>query len=128
MEIRQYSLLKPKIMKNLVLILALLAFAGCEKSDKTCNCNNPTEDLPWLKELKASLTDCTCKVSIFEATYKDQTVFYTLMNDPLCDGIWPVVLLDCDGNQLKTYPSADQDFTREVTNQSIVYSCKTDEK
>lgn len=115
-------------MRNLALLLIILAFAGCEKSDKTCNCDNPTEDLPWLKEVKVSLTGCNCNVSIFQATYNDQTVFYTLMNDPLCDGVWPIVLHDCDGKQLKTYPSADQDFSREVTNQSIIYSCKKDEK
>ena len=93
--------------------------------DKVCNCNNPLEDLPWLKELKASFSNCTCQISIIQATYSKQTVFYPIMNDPLCNSFQQINLFDCSGNTLKTYTTTDQAFSSEVTNQKILYTCKT---
>jgi hypothetical protein len=47
------------------------------------------------------------------------------MNDPLCNSYQQINLFDCSGNTLKTYTTTDQDFGTEVTNQKIIYTCKT---
>jgi hypothetical protein len=113
-------------MKKATLIFVVLfLILSCEKNDKACNCGNSLEDLTWLKELKASITNCTCQVTIFEATYNKQTVFYSQMNDPLCDGIQQISLLDCSGAILKTYSNNDQAFGTEVTDKQAIYTCKT---
>ncbi len=113
-------------MKKSLLIFAIfILILSCEKADKICNCNNPLEDLPWLKELKDSFTNCTCQISIIQATYIKQTVFYQINNDPLCNSFQQINLFDCSGNTLKTYTTIDQTFSSEVTNQKIIYTCKT---
>jgi hypothetical protein len=99
---------------------------SCEKPDKVYICNTPVEDLQWLKELKASFTNCSCQMSIIQATYNGQTVFYAIMNDPVCNSInQPVNILDCSGNTIKTYDRSDQAFGNEVTNRKSIYVCKT---
>ena len=111
--------------KNFLIFAIFILLLGCEKVDKVCNCNNPLEDLPWLKELKASFTNCTCQISIIQATYSKQTVFYPIMNDQLCNSYQQINLFDCSGNTLKTYTTTDQAFGSEVTNQKVIYTCKT---
>jgi hypothetical protein len=64
-------------------------------------------------------------MSIVQATYSKQTVFYPIMNDPLCNSYQQINLLDCSGKILKTYTMSDQAFGSEVTNQKILYTCKT---
>jgi len=113
--------------KYSLFFLILILVLGCEKVDKTCNCKNlvnPVEELTWLKELKASFTNCTCQESIIQASYNKQTVFYSIMNDPLCDGVQNIILLDCAGDTLKTYTALNQSFYSEVTNQKEIYTCK----
>ena len=114
-------------MKKLVLVfVAIVLITSCEKYDNTCNCGNPLEDLAWLKEIKSSFTNCTCRMAIIQATYNKQTVFYTTMNDPLCDGYFPIVLKDCNGTSVKVYePPLGETFGKEVTDQKELYSCKT---
>lgn len=100
---------------------------SCEKQDNTCNCNDPLEDLAWLKELKSSYTNCACNVALVQARYNKQTVFYATMNDPVCDGYFPIVLLDCDGNTVKVYePPLGDTFSNEVTHPKVLYNCKTE--
>ena len=112
-------------MKKFCFILvSLILLLSCEKSDNTCNCNNPIEDLTWLKEFKNSLTNCFCEMSIIQAAYNKQTVFYTAMTDPLCDGLYPVVLLDCNGKSVKSYEPGDQALLNEVSNMKVLYRCK----
>jgi hypothetical protein len=118
--------LKPNLMKKLSFILVLLVLLlSCEKKDNTCNCNDPLADLAWLKEVKNSLTNCSCEMSIIQATYNKQTVFYQTMTDPLCDGIYPIVLLDCNGTTVKSYESVNQVPDNEITNMKVLYRCKT---
>lgn len=104
----------------------LLFVLSCEKDRKNCNCNDPIEDLPWLKELKASFTNCSCQISIIQATYNKQTVFYQIMNDPLCNGYQQINLYDCAGAILKTYNVTDLTSGGEVTDQKVIYTCKTE--
>jgi uncharacterized protein YcfL len=113
-------------MKKLsLIIITLILLIGCEKNDNTCNCNDPLKDLVWLKELKVSLTNCSCEMSIIQGTYNKQTVFYQAMTDALCDGIYPIVLLDCNGVTVKSYESANQVPDNEITNIKVLYRCKT---
>jgi hypothetical protein len=114
-------------MKKLVLIFAaIVLIMSCEKHDNTCGCDDPLQDLAWLNELKSSITNCSCQVSIFQATYNKETVFYAIMNDPLCNSFGQIVLLDCEGNSLKVYelPLGDT-FSNEVTDPKVLYTCKT---
>jgi len=105
---------------------ALVLIMSCEKSDNTCNCNDPLEDLAWLKEIKSSFTNCNCRMSIVQASYNKQTVFYATMSDPACDGYTPVILLNCNGNSIKRYePPLGETFTREVTDRKEIYFCDT---
>jgi hypothetical protein len=114
-------------MKKLSFIFIVLIFLlSCEKNDNTCNCNDPLKDLAWLKELKNSLTNCSCEMSIIQATYNKQTVFYQAMTDPLCDGIFPIVLLDCNGATVKSYESANQVTDNEISDRKTLYRCKTE--
>jgi hypothetical protein len=113
-------------MKKLSFIFVFLVLLlSCEKKDNTCNCDNPLEELSWLKELKASFTNCSCQISIIQATYQKQTVFYPIMNDPLCNSYQVIVLYDCSGTTIKTYTLTDQTFGDEVTGQKTIYTCKT---
>jgi hypothetical protein len=115
-------------MKKLFFILtAIVLISGCEKKDNTCNCDDPMEDLLWMKEWRDSFTNCRCRKAIFQATYKNkETVFFEMMNDPLCDGWSNVILRDCKGNTVKVYPSVlDPERFEDLTDQKEIYFCKT---
>jgi hypothetical protein len=113
-------------MKKLSFLLVLMVLLlNCEKNDNTCNCNDPINDLAWLKDVKSSFTNCFCEMSIIQATYNKQTVFYTAMTDPLCDGIYGYIIFDCKGDRIKTYMPGDQTFFNEVTDIKVLYRCKT---
>jgi len=116
---------KPDHMKKLSFIFVFLVFLlSCEKKDNTCNCDKPLEELSWLQELKASFTNCSCQISIIQATYQKKTVFYPIMNDPLCNSYQVIVLYDCCGTTIKTYTLTDQTFGDEVTERKTIYTCK----
>jgi hypothetical protein len=112
-------------MKRIIIVFIFFTLIiGCEKNEKTCNSENPIEELGWLKELKSSFTNCICEMSIIQATYREQTVFYSSMTDPLCDGYYPVILLDCNGTQVKTYEPNDPALATEISNREVLYRCK----
>jgi hypothetical protein len=112
-------------MKTLIIIIGLLVLLlGCEKSVKTCNFIDPLKDLPWLQELKTSFTNCSCEMSIIQATYNKQTVFYSAMTDPICNGIYPIVLRDCTGDIVKSYESINQVKDNDITNIKTLFMCK----
>ncbi|HLP75269.1 MAG TPA: hypothetical protein VK155_20365 [Bacteroidales bacterium] len=115
-------------MKKIIpIITALLLLFSCEKENNTCNCSNPLEDLPWLTNLKNSFTNCTCRITIFQANYNKETVFYSMMNDPLCNGYMQIALLNCDGDPVKTFePPVGETFNKEVTDRKELYSCNTE--
>jgi len=108
------------------MLVFLVLLLSCDKNDTICNCNDPLQELVWLQELKTSLTNCTCEISIIQATYDNQTVFYTAMTDPLCNSsIQTFILYDCTGNAIKSYQSGDQAMDGKVTNLEVLYRCKT---
>jgi PBP1b-binding outer membrane lipoprotein LpoB len=117
-------------MKHFFIILAIsILFAGCSKekdqNKQICNLADPINELPWLKEIKNSLTNCSCQISIFQVTYDQQTVFYTAMNDPLCDGVQTYTLYNCEGKVVEVIPSDKiQAFQTKVTDVKNLYRCK----
>jgi hypothetical protein len=115
-------------MKKLSLIvITLLVIISCHKeTQNACDSNNPIEDVTWLKEMKASMTNCTCEMSIIQGTYKNQAVFFVALTDPLCDGIDMPALYDCNGKVIMTFTEENyRDFYDNVTRDKVLYRCKT---
>jgi hypothetical protein len=116
-------------MKQLVVVvIALLLFISCSKENEhkqICNLADPIYELPWLKEIKNSLTDCQWQTAIIQANYDGQTVFYTASNDPLANSNQSYTLYNCDGKIIEvTAPEKFQDFTAKITDVKILYQCK----
>jgi len=117
-------------MKKFCLLIAFsVLLVNCSKDEKTyannCNTDNPMEELGWLKEMKDTLTNCTCQISIVQETYKNQPVFFIALTDPLCNGISIPTLYNCNGKVIKKYSADDfMDFNHQVTFDSVLYSCK----
>lgn len=110
----------------------ILISASCNKdeTDNTediciCGVDNALEDLEWLKNLKNSITNCSCQVSILEGIYNENMVYYVLMNDPLCNSYFNTALINCNGEVVKTYEgSEDLDaFANEVEPIRSIYIC-----
>lgn len=111
------------------LLFAFLLLVGCSKDSndnkQICNLADPLNELAWLKEIKNSLTNCSCQISILQATYDGQTVFYTAMTDPLCDGVQTYTLYNCDGKVVEVILSDKiQAFQTKVTDVKNLYRCK----
>ena len=120
-----------KAIKRVTLVLLVIFFVvSCGKEENTnkstCDLTDPIEELSWLKEIKNSITNCSCEMSIIQATYDNQTVFYTLMTDPLCDGVQSIVLLDCKGKIVETFANSEiSGYKEKETNMKVLYRCKT---
>ena len=115
------------LRKSILLIFLLLISFSCKKDDSdstnACAGDNPLE-ADWMAEIKNSLGECTCELSILQGTYEGETVFYLALTDPLCDGIYTPVLMDCEGNTVKTYSIDEfEDFLEEVTYEKAIYRC-----
>ncbi len=90
-----------------------------------CLSKDPVNEPGWLKTMKDSLVNCSCQVSILQGTYNNQTVFFTLMNDPRCDGVFGTSLYDCDGNMVRTFGKDDyQAYEADVKIDTTLYVCK----
>jgi hypothetical protein len=111
------------------LVILIVLLVNCRKEEKmeanACNTDNPMENIDWLKAMKDSMTNCSCRISIVQGTYNRHPVFYIIMNDPLCNGASIPTLLDCNGKAVKKYTEADfEDFYKQVTLDTVLYSCK----
>lgn len=74
--------------------------------------------------MKDSLVNCTCDVSIFEAKYNNEVVYYKMMNDPLCNSVFSVTLRNYKGEAVKIYGYQDVNiFANEVTDMEKLYTC-----
>ena len=104
-----------------------LILISCEKSENSipeCNVVNPLEELDWLKDVKNSLTNCTCQISILQGKYREKTVFYIMNTDPVCNSVFHVVLWDCNGDVVKEYKPGQNDiFSSEVELVDNIYTC-----
>jgi hypothetical protein len=81
----------------------------------------------WFWELKNGLTNCICEISIIQAAYQHQTVFYTAVTDPLCNGVNTPTLLNCEGEIVKTFTLSEtdqKDFYENVIDKKVLYRCK----
>jgi len=107
------------------IIILILANCNREKEDKAiCDVVNPLEELDWLADIKNSMTNCTCDESILQGKYKDITVFYIMITDPLCNSVFHVILWDCNGNIVKEYKPGENDlFFKEVELADNIYTC-----
>jgi len=109
------------------ILISGFILAGCDKDKDTipdCNIENPLEELEWLKDVKNSLTNCSCQISIFQGKYKEKTVYYLMLNDPLCNSVFHVVLWDCNGDVVREYKPGENDlFFSEVETVNNLYTC-----
>jgi len=116
--------------RTFILLITIFIIASCGKDENAnksvCNSTDPIEELSWLKEMKNTMTNCSCEMSIVQATYNSQTVFYTIMTDPLCDAIQTIILYDCEGKVVKTIANNEiPSYKAEETNMKVLYRCKT---
>lgn len=114
-----------KIGAYFILFLALLSCTE-EKINFSNLCGSETisEGTPWYDAWLGSL-DCTCEQSVFKGSYQNQFVFYALLTDPLCCGIFTTELLDCKGESIKTYGEDDWAvFIEEVISSEVIYRCE----
>ena len=117
-------------MKHTLFVILFIGILACSKEDRFkdgCNPENPFE-MEWMSEWIADLQNCACTVSIFQAEYKGETVFWQLMTDPLCQGvIEDVQVYCCIGCELLVLKTADDlfEFQKKVTDFKIIYNCPT---
>jgi len=109
------------------LFLLVLVHSNCSKDNTNipdCTFENPIEELNWLKQVKNSLTNCSCQTSIIQGKFREETVFYTRMDDPACNSIFNVTLWDCNGDVVKEYKFGDSEvFYKEVDYVRNLYTC-----
>lgn len=114
-------------MKNLLALFSILLLSvSCEcEDDKKSSCKSQDPiDQSWFEELKSSLDNCSCQTSIMKGTYKgSKTIFFVLMNDPLCNGVGAISLFDCSG-KLITMTKDIHEFVENVHIDSTLYTCE----
>lgn len=115
-----------------ILVVASFITLSCEKECEcannslinACSAEDPINDTQWLVDLKHSITNCSCQVSIMKGTYLGyKTVFYSIMNDPLCNGYREILLLDCYGEVIKVFEDVSE-FGEQVSHSTPLYTCK----
>lgn len=117
-----------KVFSKVLLVIFVISSCGKDENTgkSTCDLANPIEELLWLKEIKTTMTNCSCEMSIIQATYNNQTVFYTMMTDALCDGVQTITLLNCEGKVVENIKQDKfQTFLGKVSNVKNLYRCKT---
>lgn len=107
---------------------AFIAFLlGCDcETERTgpnaCTSSDPINEIDWLIDMKNSIDNCSCEISILKGTYKNSpSVFFLLMNDPLCNDTGLVKLFNCRGELITILPSAE--FVEQVVIDETLYSC-----
>lgn len=108
----------------------MTGLAACnpkEANDKYfCNSENPTEEIPWLKEIKEDLMK-SAKISGFQIigyTYKGESVFYIDACYYCPDDIKAVY--DCNGNVICEFGGITglntcPDFETEATDSTMLF-------
>jgi hypothetical protein len=82
--------------------------------------------MDWMKEWVADLQLCSCTISIFQAEYNDEPVFWQLMTDPLCQVMFDeITIYCCSGCELLVLKSYDDllEFQDNVSGLKIIYQC-----
>ena len=125
-----------KLNKITILSVLISCFlvASCSNDDDQndgliCNPTEPFEELDWLLDLRDSIDNCACEVSIRMGQYEGNTVFYKTMTDASCNWQFETDLYNCNGDIIKKYryseeqPNVFEKFSEEVTEQENLYSC-----
>ncbi len=117
-------------MKKLLTLVLLLFLFGCSKEDRyknSCNAETPFE-MEWFSEWISDLQNCACTVSVFQAEYDGETVFWQMMTDPLCNGVIEnITVRCCIGCELTVLEDYDAlvEFQQKITSMKIIYQCPT---
>jgi hypothetical protein len=117
--------------KYFVFLILGIMFMGCSKDateneTNACNSANPIEEVGWLKDMKSSLTNCSCETSIIQGTYNNQTVFFIRVTDPVCNSVNMPTLYSCEGKVVRVFNETDyREFDDKVIPVKVLYRCKT---
>lgn len=114
-----------KIGSIYIVIFLFLFSCKTEESEGLCNPDNPFE-MVWMQEWISELQHCACTISIFQAEYKGEPVFWQLMNDPLCQSvITNVAVVNCPGEEILVLNNYDDwvEFNKLVSDRRIIYAC-----
>jgi len=117
---------------KILFVILFAALLSCSKDGNDCTTQNACEtdnplEVDWIKEIKNSMQNCVCEISIIQGTYQEQTVFFVALTDPLCDGIDIPTLYNCEGVAVKTFTMDDYlEFYSDVTRDKVLYRCKTE--
>lgn len=119
---------KKRSLQYIVVVLALTLIAGTcdDKQEKTCNTDNPLEEIEWLKQIKMAF-DMDMGMSrkqIIQYRYNNQDVF--LINR--CEGCpnAHIVVYDCEKNLVCEFGGEHNDkpcpdFEEKATNKKVLY-------
>lgn len=113
--------------RALLFIIAVILFRCDDDHDvvsNACTLEDPM-DAEWLQELKNSLTNCVCETSIIQGKYLDETVFYTMITDPVCSSVFAPTLYDCSGTIVKKFSVYDKDHgdVNKIVAEEVLYRC-----
>ena len=118
-------------MRNFFTLVFLILITACNNDDcletSVCPTKETLDDFPWIVEMKNSITNCSCEVSIIKGSYKGKDVFYVAMTDALCNGMNTPTLFDCEGNEIISFTSSTEDqkvFIENVTTVEVLFRCK----
>lgn len=119
-------------MKHILSILLIFMLFSCE--DKVadpgiCNAENPLS-MEWMQDWVKDMQYCSCTISIFQADYESETVFWKMMTDPQCQTVFSeITVFNCSGMEYITIKSYDElfDFQEKVSGMKIIYQCKRPE-
>ena len=113
---------------KVAILFFLIVISGCrrdETNSNTCNPENPLE-MQWISDWVSELQHCVCTISIFQAEYKGETVFWPLMNDPLCKSVIEnIPVYNCLGDEILTLNNYEDwfAFNTETSDLKIIYVC-----
>jgi hypothetical protein len=118
-------------MRMFILLVLLIQTVSCNdecEDTKVCTLTGSIDDIPWIVELKESMTNCTCEVSIIKGTYNGETVIFIALTDPVCNGINAPTLYNCEGQEIRSFTNSEADqkeLLNHVTRDSVLYRCKS---
>jgi len=116
-------------MKTLLLLFITFSIViSCNKDNQQTQSGgyDPFAEASLVKEMKKSLTNCQCEISIIKGTYNSQLVYFIALTDPICDGINAPTLYDINGKVVRSFTMNDyHDFYNNVTLDKVLYRCKT---
>lgn len=111
-----------------ILFVAIFIMNSCNKGNdlsENCNPDNPLQ-MKWMAEWVGEMQNCACTISIFQAEYNGEPVFWPLIIDPLCQTVIEnVPVYNCTGEEILTLNNNTdwQEFSSKITKRKIIYIC-----